>query len=840
MIETINTCQTLRMLPMSPLPTHARAVIIGGGVIGCSVAYHLAKMGWRDVVLLERDRLTSGTTWHAAGLIAQLRATLNMTLLAKYSTDLYHALEEETGLATGYVQHGSVAVALTQARMEEFRRQASMAKPFGIDVEVLGPGDVKAKHPLVADHDVVGGLFIPKDGQADPANITQALAKGARMHGATIIEGARVTGITQQDGRVTGVTTAQGPIKADYVVNAAGMWAREVGAMAGVRVALQACEHFYVVTDANEEIPKGLPVLRVPDECAYFKEDAGKLLVGFFEPVAKPWAVDGIPHDASFTTLEDDWDHVAPQLEQALERVPLLANTGIHTFFNGPESFTPDDRYLLGEAPELRNFYVAAGFNSVGIQSAGGAGKALAEWMEGGEAPFDLGDVDIARLFPFQANKTYLKSRVTETLGLLYADHWPYRHYETARGVRHTPLHEDLAAAGACFGEAAGWERAFWYLPEEARARGEKPNYAYDWGRQNWFEHAAGEHRAVRETAGLFDLSPFGKIRVEGRDAESVLQRICANDIDVNPGRIVYTQWLNSMGGIEADLTVTRLHETAFLIITGAAVVPRDLKWLRAHTPDDAHCVITDVTAGEACIAVMGPNARKILAPLVNVDLTNDAFPFGTAQEVEIGMALARAHRITYVGELGWEIYMPTDMARHVYRTIVEASGAVEHGLRHCGMHTLDSCRLEKAFRHMGHDVTSEDNVLEAGLGFAVKLDKRPSKFGDFLGRDKVLAKKQTGFTRRLLQFKLEDAAPLLYHNEPIVRDGKIAGHITSGNYGHHLGGAIGLGYVTTTPDQSAADVTGAGYEIEVAGKRIPATASLRPLLDPKSERIRV
>jgi 4-methylaminobutanoate oxidase (formaldehyde-forming) len=578
-------------------------------------------------------------------------------------------------------------------------------------------------------------------------------------------------------------------------------------------------------------------VLRVPDECAYYKEDAGKLLVGFFEPRAKPWATHGIPEDSEFITLPDDWDHVAPELEKAAARVPLLAKAGIRTFFNGPESFTPDDRYLLGEAPELRNFYVAAGFNSIGIQSAGGAGKALSEWMEAGEPPFDLGDVDIRRMFPFQGNRTYLFHRVAETLGLLYADHFPHRHYESARGVRHTPLHERLEARGACFGESAGWERAFWFLPPDAAARGEKPEYRYSWKRQNWFGYAAEEHRAVREGVGLFDLSPFGKIRVEGPDAEAVLQRVCANDVAVEPGRIVYTQWLNGRGGIEADLTVTRLSETEFLVVTGSATVPRDLNWLRRHIPADARCVATDVTAGEACIALMGPRSRELLAPLVDADLSNAAFPFGTARTIEVGMAMARAHRITYVGELGWELYVPSDMARHVFDVVAARGDAM--GMRLCGMHVLDSCRIEKAYRHHGHDISCEDHVLEAGLGFAVKTGKQAGRFGDFVGRAAVLERAAQGLRRRMLQFRLDDPQPLLFHNEPILRDGRIVGRVTSGAYGHHLGAAIGLGYVPVEAGEGEAELLGARWEVEVAGTRFAARASLRPMHDPRSERPR-
>lgn len=827
------------------LPTRARAVIVGGGVIGCSVAYHLAKLGWRDVVLLERKQLTCGTTWHAAGLIGQLRATSNMTQLAKYSAELYSGLEAETGVATGFKQNGSVSVALTHERLEELKRGASMAKTFGLEVEVLTPAEVKAKYPLLNLADVTGGVFLPKDGQADPANIAHALAKDARQNGVAIFEHTKVTGILKAKGangreRATGVVTDKGTIEAEVVVNCAGMWGREVGLMAGVRVPLQACEHFYIVTEDIPELPRNLPVLRVPDECAYYKEDAGKILLGAFEPVSKPWGMDGIAEDFCFDQLPEDFDHFQPVLEAAVKRLPILETAGIHTFFNGPESFTPDDRYLLGEAPELDNFFVAAGFNSIGIQSAGGAGKALAEWMDGGASPFDLWDVDIRRMQPFQNNRTYLYQRATESLGLLYADHFPYRQFATARGVRHSPLHERLAGRGACFGEAAGWERANWFLPAEAQLRGEHTHYRYSWGRQNWFDYAAGEHKAVREGAGFFDLSSFAKFRVEGRDAEAVLQKVSANDVAVAPGRIVYTQWLNARGGIEADLTVTRLSETAFLVVTGAAVAGRDLAWLKRHVPDDAHCVVTDVTAGEAVLAVMGPKAREVLQGATSADLSNAAFPFGTAREIDLGAALARAHRISYVGELGWELYVSADMARHAFDRLMEAGGDVgPEGLRLCGMHTLDSCRIEKAFRHFGHDISDEDHVLEAGLGFAVKSGKPVSKFGDFIGRDAVEKKRAQGLTRRLLQFKLTDPQPLLYHNEPIWRDGTIAGHLTSGAYGHHLGAAVGLGYVTCEAGESASDLLGSAYEIEVAGEKVPAEASLKPMYDPTGERVR-
>lgn len=822
---------------MNPLPSHARVVIIGGGVIGCSVAYHLARLGWTDIVLLERKQLTSGTTWHAAGLIAQLRATANMTRLAKYSQELYGRLEGETGLATGFKRNGSLTVALTGERLEELKRGASMARSFGVEIETISPAEAAALHPLLDIEGVVGAVALPKDGQGDPTNIALALAKGARQLSVRIFEHTRVTGIAKDRGRVTGVSTDKGAISAEFVVNCAGMWGRTVGKMAGVGLPLQACEHFYIVTEQVPGLSRTLPVLRVPDECAYYKEDAGKILLGAFEPVAKPWATDGIPEDFCFDQLPEDFDHFAPILEMATRRMPILEKTGIHTFFNGPESFTHDDRYLLGEAPELRNFFVACGFNSVGIQSAGGAGKALAEWIVGGAPPFDLWDVDVRRTFPYQSTKSFIEARVTETLGLLYADHFPYRQFTSARGVRHTPFYERLKERGACFGETAGWERAHWFQPADRREAGVPPAYRYSWQRQNWFEFSAEEHRAVRTGLGMLDMSAFGKFRVEGRDAEAVLQRVSANDVAVEPGRIVYTQWLNERGGIEADLTVTRLDEHSFLVITAAAAVTRDLAWLTRHIPAEAHCMALDVTSGEACLAVMGPRSRDFLQSLTTADLSNTAFPFGTARTIELGMALVRAHRITYVGELGWELYMPTEFARQIFDLLVDAGEA--YGLRLAGVHAMNSLRLEKAYRDFGHDISDEDHVLEAGLGFAVKVDKRAGRFGDFLGRAAVNARKQAGLGRRLLQFQLLDPQPLLYHAEPIVKDGEVAGYLASGGYGHHLGAAVGLGYVPREAGATDADLLAARYEIEVAGQRIPAMASVKPLYDPTGARVR-
>ena len=816
---------------MSDLPTSARVVIIGGGVVGCSVAYHLTKLGWKDVVLLERKQLTSGTTWHAAGLIGQLRASSNMTKLARYSADLYLGLEAETGVATGMRQVGSVSVALTDERLEELYRNAAMARAFGVPVEELSPAEVNERYGHINLEGVTGGVWLPTDGQADPANIALALAKGARQRGTVVKERIKVTGLTREGRRITGVDWAAdsgsdtGHIACDMVVNCAGMWGHEVGRMAGVNVPLHACEHFYIVSEPIKGLTQ-MPVLRVPDECAYYKEDAGKIMLGAFEPNAKPWGMEGIPDSFEFDQLPEDFDHFEPILEAACNRMPMLAEAGIHTFFNGPESFTPDDAYHLGLAPEMDNVWVAAGFNSIGIQSAGGAGMALAQWMEDGEKPFDLGDVDITRMQPFQGNKNYLFERSKETLGLLYADHFPYRQKATARGVRRSPFHHQLAEGGAVFGELAGWERANWFAEE-----GQLREYRYSWKRQNWFHNSAAEHRAVRENVGMYDMSSFGKIRVEGPDAEEFLNHICGANMSVPAGKIVYTQFLNSRGGIEADVTVTRLSETVYLVVTPALTRLADETRMRRLVRDH-RVTITDVTAGVGVLAVMGPRSRELLQKVSASDFSNAVNPFGTAQEIEIGMGLARAHRVSYVGELGWEIYVSADMAGHVFEVLHEAGQEMD--LKLCGMHMMDSCRIEKGFRHFGHDITCEDHVIDAGLGFAVDLKK-----DDFIGKEAVSARKESGPKARMLQFRLTDPEPLLYHNEPLLRDGEIVGYVSSGAYGHTLGGAIGLGYVPCE-GESTAEVLASTYEIDVMGTRVKAEASLRPMYDPKSERVKV
>ena len=811
------------------LPSHAQVVIIGGGIIGCSVAYHLTKMGWKDIVLLERKQLTCGTTWHAAGLVAQLRASENMTKLARYSQQLYKTLEQETGQATGFHQCGAITIASNTERWQEIRRQASMAACFGVQTQELSAAQAQQMWPLMQVDDVVGAFYFPQDARTNPTDTTQALAKGARQNGAIILQNIAVNDIIKQGGRAVGVQTQQGDIACEFVVNCAGMWARQIGKKAGFAVPLHAAEHYYLITDNLPGMHTDLPVLRDMDNCAYYREETGKLLLGIFEPEAVPWAHDGIPENFAFDDLPADWDRISPYLAKAMQRIPTLENTGIQLLFNGPESFTPDDRYWLGEAPEVNNVFIAAGFNSVGIQSAGGAGKVLAQWIVNGHQPMDLWDVSTTRMIPFQNNSKYLYDRTRESLGLLYQMHWPFRQYETARGARQSILHDRLLRAGACFGELAGWERANWFAP-----KGEKAQYQYSFARQNWFNWHAQEHKAVRQAVGLFDQSSFSKFLVQGNDAEAVLNRICANNIDVIVGKSVYTQWLNERGTIEADLTVTRIQQHSFMIVTAPATHTHVYTWLRRNIPKHANVVITDITSGLVCLNIQGPNSRALLQKISPNDFSNEAFAFATLQHIEIGYATIKALRLTYTGELGWELYIPTEFAPHVYDELI-AHGD-EFGLKHCGYHTLQSLRMEKAYREFGHDIGCDDTPIEAGLSFACDF----SKDHDFIGKHALLVQKKQGVKKRLLQFLLEDPEPLMYHNEPIYRNNKLVGYTTSAMYGHTLGASVALGYVNHTDTIDAAYIDNGNYVIEIAGKRYAAKASLRPFYDPKSARVRL
>ena len=714
------------------LPNKCEVIIIGGGVSGCSVAYHLSELGWENIILIERKKLTSGTTWHAAGLISQLRANLNMTRLAQYSAELYHELEKKTGISTGIKKNGSLTLALSSEREEEILRQLSLAKVFGVEAESVSNKEIEKIYPGINMEGVFSGVFVKNDGQADPSNITLALAKGARMNGVKIFEDKKIINVLSSSGQVDGVVVENEKnevfkIRSKIVINCAGMWSRELAQLNNINIPLHACEHFYIVTEPIPNL-KQLPVLRVIDECAYYKEDAGKILLGAFEPKAKPWGMKGIPEDFCFDQLPEDFEHFEPILEKAINRFPLLKDVGVHTFFNGPESFTPDNKYYLGEVPELKGYWVASGYNSVGIVSSGGAGMAIAKWINDGNPPFDLWDVDIKRAQPFQKNRKYLKERVSETLGLLYADHFPYRQMETCRGIRRSPIHDLLKKRGAVFGETAGYERPNWFAFEKQKAE-----YSYSWKRQNWFKNQKKEHFAIRENVGLFDMSSFGKIRVQGPDALNFLQKVCTSQMDVKVGKIVYTQMLNHLGGIECDLTVSRLEEDVFLLVVPVATLFRDISWLNRNK-NNLNVLIIDYSSAESVLSIMGPNSRKLLENCSPNDFCNESHPFGTWKEIEIGMGIARAHRITYVGELGWEIYMSSDLCQHIFEEIEKVGSNFD--LKLCGLHTLDSCRIEKAYRHFGHDITDEDHILEAGLGFTVDMDKK-----NFLGKDAISKK---------------------------------------------------------------------------------------------------
>jgi len=816
----------------SGVPDRARVVIIGGGVIGTSVAYHLAKLGWNDVVLLERDQLTSGTTWHAAGLVVSGGMTTEaLAWMAKYSRDLFEVLEEETGLSTGFRPVGYLQTASTPERTHKLRREADFMALMGIDREEISGAEVAAMWPQVDAKDVIAGFYTANEGKADPANIAMSLAKGARMGGIQILEDTRVIGITQKDGRVTGVVTDSGAIEAEYVVNCAGMWGREVGAMAGVSVPLQACEHAYLISEPFEGVSPDLPIFEDPDRFAYYREEVGGLMVGLFEPVAAPWSLDKIPDDFNFGEIPSDWDRLGPFLEYAMEILPGLENVGIRKLFTGPESFTPDNGFLMGEAPELDNFFVAAGFNSLGILTGGGAGSIIANWIVDGVAPIDVTGVDIARLNKFQTNRPYLAERSVELLGRLHSTgSWPHSSPKTARNVRRSVLHERLKAAGAHFSESAGWENTSWFAPADA-----KIEFKLTYSRPDWFEFHAAEHRAVREAVGLFDMSSMSKFFVQGPDAEATLNRISGNNIAVPVGQCVYTQWMNVRGGVEADVTVTRVSEDRFLVVAAELFHRRVESMLRRGTPPEARVYITDVTSAYTLLSVQGPESRNLLSRVTLADLSNDAFPYYTAQELDLHYARGLVARMSFVGELGWELFVPTEFALGVYDRIIEVGS--EFGLAHAGMETLESTRTEAKRLDYGLDVENSDSPLEAGLKFAVDFDKPDG----FVGRDALLAQwENRPYKSRLVQFLLEDPEALLYGEEPIVRDGKTVGYLRSGAYGHTLGGPMGLGYVEHEEGVSADFIKSGKFEIQVAGERFPARASLGSMYDPKNLRVRM
>ncbi len=810
------------------LPTQARVVIIGGGIMGCSTAYHLAKNGWKDVLLLEQGRLSGGTTWHAAGLVGQLRGYQNLTKLIQYSTTLYSKLEAETGLATGWKQCGSLSVARTQERMTLLRRSAATANKQGVACEELTPQQAGDKYPIMRTDDLVGAVWLPGDGKANPTDITQALAKGARNNGVRIFEKTRVTSIDTKDGRVTGVQTTEGPIVAEIVVNCGGQWARQVGRMVGVTVPLYSCEHMYIVTEKMEGVPRDLPVMRDPDGYIYFKEEVGGLLMGGFEPEAKPWNRDVIPDDFEFGILPDDWEQFQILMDNALIRVPQLEKTGIKTFMNGPESFTPDLNYILGEAPQLRGFFVGAGFNSMGIASSGGAGMALAEWIIAGEPTLDLWPVDIRRFANFHGNDTWLRERVSETLGLHYQMPWPQREHESGRPFRRSPLYDRLKARGAWFGNKMGWDRPNWFA-----GSGKTPDMQYGWGRGAWFDAVAAEHKATREAVTVVDETSFGKFMVQGRDAEKVLQLLSTNDVAVPVGRTVYTGLLNERGTYESDLTIARLASDKFMVITGSAQVTRDADWISRHMLQDAHVTLTDVTGGWTVLSVMGPNSRALLQRVSKADFSNEAFPFATIREIGVGFATVLASRRTYMGELGWELYVPAEFAVTVFETL-HAAGT-EFGLRDGGYYAIESLRLEKGYRAWARELTPDDTPWQAGLGWAVKLDKP----GGFIGREALVEAKARPLDRRLVSVVLKDPEPLLWGGETLLRDGRPVGDLTSAGYGHTIGASVGLGYMKRS-DGLPIDVAwleGGKVEIDLAGVRLEAKVSLRPPYDPSGTR---
>jgi glycine cleavage system aminomethyltransferase T/glycine/D-amino acid oxidase-like deaminating enzyme len=809
-------------------PKHVEIAIVGGGVVGCGIAYHLIKLGAKDVALFERGVLTSGTTWHAAGLVMQLRMSHSMTAMARYNVELYARLEAETGQATGFKQNGTLGVARTKERLFDLKRYATIAKSFDIEAHIIGAGEAKDIYPGLNETIVGGAILIPGDGQTNPVDTTMALAAGARQGGARIFEESPVSGIARLASGAYRIETPGGSTECEKLVLAAGLWTRDLAAPLGIPVALHACEHFYVVTEALDIATPGLPVLRDTDGYVYIKEDAGRLLVGAFEPRGKPLPMARLPAEQRFIELAEDWAHFELPYTKATEILPALADAGIAKFMNGPESFTPDQHFALGEAPGYPRLYIAAGFNSEGVEMGAGASRALAEWIVEGEAGSDLSDVDVARFHPFQVNKRYLGECAGESVGQIYAMSWPYKDREAGRPVRKSPLHDRLAARGAVFGEALGWERANWFAPP-----GTEPVSRYDHHRPNWFPHVATECAAVRTGVGMLEQSSFGKHLVQGRDACKALQRLCAGDMDTGPGRITYTHMLNRRGGIEVDVTVNRLAEDRYLIVSSAAFQPRDRTWIERHFEAGEHVTLTDVTSAYSVLSVQGPKSRALLTHLTDADLSSEAFPFGTSREIDMGYARVLANRLSFVGELGWELYIPSECAQDVFDRIVAAGEPFDLGL--VGYHALEHLRSERGFREFELDLTPDDTPYEAGLGFVVKLGKGC----DFIGREAMEAQHGQVLGKRMVLFKLRDPGPTLFKDELIRLDGRIIGYISSGAYGHTLGAAVGMGYVHHGDGVTAELVAGGDFEIEIACERYPADASLRAFYDPKGERAR-
>jgi len=813
-------------------PSRAEIVIIGGGIIGASTAYHLTKLGKTDVVLLEQGQLSSGTTWHAAGLVGQLRATENGTRLVQYGAKLYENLEAETGLATGFKRCGGVTVARTSDRMIQLERTAATAEAYDLECEIIGPERAKELYPILETEDLLGAIWLPGDGTANPVDVTASLARGARSAGARIFEKTRVLDVTTERGRVTGVITDKGSIEADIVVNCAGQWAKAVGAMAGVTVPLHSAEHFYVVTEQIDGVHRDLPILRDPDGYTYFKEEVGGLVVGGFEPEAKPWvAPDQLPYPFEFQLLEEDWDHFSILMDSALHRIPALNHTGIKKFYNGPESFTPDNQFILGEAPECANFFVGAGFNSVGIASGGGAGRALAEWIVEGEPTSDLTSVDIRRFASFNGNNQWLKDRVGEILGLHYAVPWPNRELTSARPFRRSPIHHLLEEANAQFGSKMGWERPNVFAPQGIPAE-----LDYTWSKPQWLAWTELEQKATREAVAIYDQTSFGKLLLSGPDVEDLLQRLCTADVAVENGRAVYTGLLNRRGGYEADVTLTRIAFDSYLLVTSAASPRRDAAWIEKHRLSNERVEVTDVSSAYAVFGVMGPKSRELLSRLTRADLSNEAFPFSTSQEIDLGYGTVRATRITYVGELGWELYVPAEFAVGVYQDLMRAGEDL--GVRNAGYYTINSLRLDKGYRAFGTDLTPDHNPVEAGLRFTLKLGTDH----EFIGRDVVAHAIDEGPRRRLVSFKIDDPDVMMWGGELVLKEDSAVGQVTSAAWSATFGCCVGLAYVWRRDQEAvlAEWINEGGFEINVGGKRVTATTQLRPLYDPASERTKM
>ena len=813
----------------SGLPSRARVVVIGGGIIGASVAYHLGHMGWgSETLLLERDRLTSGTTWHAAGLMVTFGSfSETSTRMRHYTRDLYARLEAETGQSTGFAPIGLIEVAADEGRLEEYRRVAAFNRLMGTEVHEISPSEVADLFPPARTDDLLAGFYMPQDGRVNPVDATMALAKGARMQGVTILEGTPVLDVIVRNGRVVGVRTERGDIECEYVVNCAGMWARQLAERSGVTVPNQAAEHYYLLTDPIPGLDPDLPVLEDPGSYGYYRPEGDGMMIGLFEPVCAPWHVDSIPEDASFLTLPPDWERMGPYLEKAMARVPASMEVGIRTFFCGPESFTPDLSPVVGESPEVRGYFVAAGLNSIGILTGGGIGRAIATWIVDGLPDIDVTGMNIDRLHPYQLAPEYRASRTVESLGMVYQTHFPGKSMKTARGIKRSPVHDRLAAQGAYFRDVSGWEGADWYAGAGQIADpGE-----LSWGRQRWFDQWAKEHRAVREGVGLMDMSFMAKFRVQGPDAGAVLDRLSTARVDGEPGTITYTQWLNDGGTLEADLTVTKLGDGDFLVVA-SDTAHRHVETMLARALEGRQGWVTDVTSGLAQINIQGPRSRELLQSITSTDLSNDAFPFRAAREIDLGFARVLCVRITYLGELGYELFVPTEQAAYVYDLVTEAGAAYD--LEHVGLKALSSLRMEKAYRDFGHDIDNTDSPLEVGLGFTIDWDK------DFVGREAVTAVKDSGpLMRRLAQVRILDPEPLMLHGEVVYRDGVPVGYVRAASYGHTLGGAVGLAMIETGEPVTAETLSTGTWEIDVAGVRYPAVASLRPMYDPDNARIK-